>query len=432
MFVNYEKLAQIIACFLPNNLQEKVKAWGYQRKISQNLSYINKNKIKVLKKLKNKIKKEKLNVAFYVYDEAKWKCQSLYDLMQESNFFTPYILATKNSANENSTSFQPKETVQKVFDFFRNKNMQVILGYDIENEKFIPTKGVKPCPDIIIYQHPWFVETSQNAVRCSEFALTYYIPYFLPTSISQIEYYLRFHQYVENFYVLDESTKELYSNNMQNKGANLRVVGHPQLDYFYLNKDTFEDENYVIYAPHWSIDDKTDLKWGTFLWNCEFMLKFAQEHPEYNWVFKPHPNLKQILKLRHWSDEKIIEYWNEWKKVGIVHESGDYSDLFLKSKLMITDSGSFQTEYFMTQKPCVYLKSENGTSFNSTVQNIVDNYYTVENLTDLETVLKEVLINNNDYMKIQRLEVFENCKLKGNYAAKNIIDDILKTLEVEL
>ena len=220
---------------------------------------------------------------------------------------------------------------------------------------------------------------------------------------------------------------------MQIKGANLKVVGHPQLDYFYENKNNhFKEENYVIYAPHWSIDEQTDLKWGTFLWNYEFMLDFAKKHKEYKWIFKPHPNLKQILKLRHWDDDKITKYWNEWKNLGQLHESGDYLDLFMKSKLMITDSGSFQTEYFMCQKPCVYLKSKNGTPFNSTVENIINSYYKAENITELKNILYEVLIKNNDYMKNNRDERYKNYNLKENYAAKNIIDDILKTLEVEL
>ena len=431
MYLEYEKISKIFGSFLPSIFQKKIEKWGYNQKIKQNIAYINSNKERVLKVLRKKIQKEKLIVAFYVNDSAKWKCQSLYDLMDESEYFIPYIHVTKNSTDKANSSYQSLEEIQKTHDFFNDKGLRVLYNYDIENEKFIPTKNMNPQPDIVIYQNPWYIETLQGPVRNSEFALTYYIPYFLPTSISHIEYYLRFHQYIETFYVLDDEIKVYYSENMENKGVNLKTVGHPQLDYFYLNKEKkYEDKNYVIYAPHWSIDEQTELKWGTFSWSGEFMLEYAKNHPEYKWVFKPHPNLIQALKMKCWDEEKIKKYWNAWAEIGEVCSSGDYLDMFMESKLMITDCGSFQTEYFMTQKPCIYLKSEKGFPFNTTVKTIVENYYTVKNENELKIILEKVLENDNDFMKEQRLKAFEKLKLNKNYAAKNIIDDILSLLVV--
>ena len=88
------------------------------------------------------------------------------------------ILSSLSAGDEQSL-----EEVQKTYDFFNDKGLRVLYNYDIENEKFIPTKNMNPQPDIVIYQNPWYIETSQGPVRNSEFALTYYIPYFLPTSI---------------------------------------------------------------------------------------------------------------------------------------------------------------------------------------------------------------------------------------------------------
>ena len=430
MYVPYDKIAQIAALFLPAKYREKLRDFGVNLKVFFNVKYINKNKKYVLKKIRQKAKHQKLNVAFYVYDETKWKCQSLYDLLEKDEHFIPYIFVTKNAAPKENFNFQKPDELKKVFEFFKGQNMRVEYAYDFENDRHIPFEQMQPKPDIIIYQHPWYVETSQGPVVCSKFALTYYVPYFVATSVCQAEYYLRFHQYVQTHYILDDLIKDYYARNMTNKGSNLKAVGHPMLDYFYLNRNKhFDDKKYVIYAPHWSVDTSNALCWGTFLSNGKFMLEYAQKHPEINWVFKPHPCLKNyLIQQKYLTNNEAENYWDEWAKIGQVCETGNYLDMFMESKAMITDCGSFETEYFYTAKPLIYLKSEAGTPFNPSVQNIVENYYTVENNKELEAVLDKILIKKIDYMCEQRLSALKQHGYENNYAARNILNDILKTL----
>ena len=433
MYVPYDKIAQIAALFLPAKYRGKLRDFGVNLKVFFNVKYINKNKKGVLKHIRKKAKHQKLNVAFYVYDETKWKCQSLYELLEKDEHFIPYIFVTKNAAPKENFNFQKPDELKKVFEFFKGQNMRVEYAYDFENDGHIPFEQMQPKPDIIIYQHPWYVETSQGPVVCSKFALTYYVPYFVATSVSHIEYYLRFHQYVQTHYVLDDLIKDYYARNMTNKGVNLKAVGHPMLDYFYLNRDKhFEDKKFVIYAPHWSVDKDNNLCWGTFLSNGRFMLDYAQKYPEINWVFKPHPCLKNyLIQHKYMKNQDAENYWNEWNKVGQVCETGNYLDMFMESKAMITDCGSFETEYFYTAKPLIYLKSPDATPFNPSVQRIVDNYYKVCSITELENALDEVVVNGNDYLKEKRLSLLKTAGYQNNYAANNILTDIKNTLEIE-
>jgi hypothetical protein len=99
--------------------------------------------------------------------------------------------------------------------------MNVEYGYDISTrhnvgravslqdwDKFIPLEKFNP--DIIIYSHPWYVYKTQGPVMCSKYALTYYIPYFLPASEQWHEYGLRFHQYIYRHYVPTELVRDYY------------------------------------------------------------------------------------------------------------------------------------------------------------------------------------------------------------------------------
>ncbi|MCQ2754412.1 MAG: hypothetical protein MJ231_05110, partial [bacterium] len=93
------------------------------------MSYIKNNYPKVIKKLKNK---KNLKVVFYIYDETKWKCQSLYDLFEKESRFTPLVLVTRNAAkNPDNSSYQSVDDVKRCYDFFENKGMKVDPAYDI-------------------------------------------------------------------------------------------------------------------------------------------------------------------------------------------------------------------------------------------------------------------------------------------------------------
>lgn len=406
--------------FVPYNFLLKLNIFHdffYRKKIEQNCAYVAKNKKKIIKRLKNK---KVLKAAFYVYDSCKWKCQTIYDEMLRNQRFEPIVLVTKNSAkNVDNPSYQSEEEVLETFEFFKNKGMNVELAYDLKKNKHIPFK--KFAPDIIIYQHPWYVETSQGPVVCSKFALTAYVPYDIATTTLPIEYNLRFFQYVENYYVINEELKNFYAPLMDNKGVNLKAVGSPSLDVI---KDVKSDKNYVIYAPHWTINHENTIAYSTFKENGKFILDFAKKNSQFNWVFKPHPMLKKaILDNGFMTKEEVNSYYTEWENIGKACYDGDYFELFNNSQLMITDCCTFLTEYFATGKPLVRLVSQNSGEFNINLKNIIKYFYNVETLEELKFALNSLLIERNDSMKYEREKASQSYRTN---ATKNILNDILK------
>lgn len=421
MYIPYETIGILLSKLFKN---EKLKEFFYNKKISQNLRYIEKNKPKVLKKIGKKFENgEKINVVFYVYDSTKWKCQSVYDLMNKDGRFNIKILATKSGAiNKDNPTYQSSDDVIKTYKFFKDKGMSVEYAYDTKNEKFVPFKKFNP--DIIIYQHPWYVERSQGPVVCSEFAFTAYVPYYFPIEIEgidkKIDYYLRFHKYIERYYALDKVVENKLKSKMDNRGVNVIAAGYPNLDYC---KDTEQEGEFVIYAPHWTIGGLGD-QYGTFEWSGEFMLEYAKSRPDIKWVFKPHPLLyKALLDTKIMNGEEAEKYYNDWAEIGIKYESGDYLDWFKKSKMMITDSCSFLGEYFVTEKPLVLLMAETS-QFKSLNHPILRTYYCAKNLDELKKLLET--LPENDYMKETRLKALKESGLKEMNAAKNILNDIIE------
>lgn len=426
MYIPYEETGNFLYKILKN---ESLKNFFYEKKISQNLKFIADNKPKVIEKIQNKLKHgKKIKVVFYVYDETKWKCQTVYEIFENDDRFEVQIIVTKSAAqNTDNPTYQSKEDILKAYEFFKRKNLNTALAYDFENGRYVPFKTFNP--DIIIYQHPWYVERSQGPVVCSEFALTCYVPYYFPIEIEgsdkKIDYYLRFHKYVERYYALDKYVENKLKSKMDNHGENVVVSGLPNLDYFINNN---ESGDYVIYSPHWTVGG-LGLTYGTFEWNGKYMLEYAKSHPEIKWVFKPHSILKKALvDTKIMTEDEAKAYYNEWDKIGFKYEGGDYLELFAKSKMMITDSSSFLGEYFVTEKPLILLMSDTS-QFSSLKNPILKTYYCARNLDDLKHFLS--ILPEDDYMKEERLKTLDELGLKNNHSSEIIFSDILNMIGEE-
>ena len=94
---------------------------------------------------------------------------------------------------------------------------------------------------------------------------------------------------------------------------------------------------------------------------------------------------------------------------------------------MITDCGSFLTEYFVTENPVIHLISDKFTP-NQTVKEIDKTYYVAHNLDEFEKHFNDVILNKNDYKKQDRIKLLQKLNLKDNSSAKRIVDDILNNI----
>lgn len=426
------KLLTITYYMFPNkgiiNYKNKINNFLYQKKHNK----IKKNYLNKIEKIKKKLnKKEKIRVIFHVFDDARWKYQSLYELLDKQKNFEPIIVLSRLYVQkDNTTRIQSIEELEHTYNFFKNKGMNIELGYNTKTNTYIPLEKFKP--DYIFYQLPFYCHPQHQPEHCSKFALTAYIPYCTSLSLTETTNELEFRNCLFRYYLTDNYLKEYYSELMNNNGKNIRVTGHTQFDYYFINKDKFNDKDktYVIYTPHHSIEKNSPIKLSTFLETGFFMLQYAQKHPEINWVFRPHPLLKNVLKTIY-DDKTIEQYYNSWKEIGIYDTDGNYLDLFIKSKLLINDSG-FVYEYFPTKQPIIQLINPNAAIYDKTTEEIIQQAcYKVYNNDELEKYLDLILIKNQDPLKEKRLQLYKELNLENNYAAQNILNDIKTTLEFD-
>jgi hypothetical protein len=385
-------------------------------------------------RIRNRRAGTKIKVLFIVSEIAKWKEQSLYEAMARSEDFDPVVaISAYNGQSEGQVPNDMLEDVllaaERFFDRMGDRHVRAVK---IAEGRRVFSDLSEFNPDIVYYTEPWMErENHQTPEWVSRFALTCYSPYYVPNYSSLKEACkLPLHRFLWNYYCMSESEAKYFADAYR-PFKNFRTttsfagVGHPALDYFHLHKKC-TGSKIVIFAPHCTIAGGTPTwihHYGTFRWSGDFILEYAKSNPEIKWVFKPHPQLRYGIKRAGlMSDEEIDAYYSEWRRIGTVCEDSDYQELFLDSFAMITDCGSFLSEYGATERPIIHLiSSDNKYKPLSSLTGLYDTYYKVHNTNELITTLKMVIERREDPMRERRVEALKSTGMIGVNASEEII-----------
>ena len=129
------------------------------------------------------------------------------------------------------------------------------------------------------------------------------------------------------------------------------------------------------------------------------------------------------------SESEVNSYYEEWEEFAVCSYDSDYVELFDESSMLITDCGSFLTEYFITGKPIVHLIS--GYSIAepiSEIRNIFNTFYKVETENDLFRVLRFLVDEKEDPLLQARLNLMRELSFINKNSSKLIVSDLLYTL----
>lgn len=375
---------------------------------------------------------QKLKVGFFVSELAKWKGQSLYDLLDGSDRFEPVMLVYPMGVETGDIQSAQMKALADKIAFFSQKGMNVRSIWSIQEQKCIPADIGDI--DICFYQQPWDTPPAPIPHQIASRTLTFYFPYFVanynnPNEINQI-----FHFELFRHIMLNNEQIRIYGRKRSGLKycGKMVALGHPQLDL--LNpRNNHAKGQYVIYAPHFSFpveNVKRTLPISTFLDNGRMMLDFARNHPEIQWAFKPHPRLRRELVDTHtWTKEEVDAYYSAWEDIGAACYTSDYIELFSNSRALITDCASFLPEYSSTGKPLIHLIPERlPVPPNPAMEGLFGLFYQAPNKESLEKWLKLIVLEGCDPRKDERVRCLKNAGLLDSHAAENIMEYMDKLL----
>ena len=409
-----------------DRLQAQVK----ELQVFKQEQIIRRNYSKVLRKLRCECNDRKINIVFLSTSNSKFSYSSLYKEFEKNPKFNVKVLVSCID------EFKFREYQQKThinlmkedYEFYTSNGYNTEYAFDIENDEFISLKEFNP--DIIFYGEPWSIAKSQELNETSKYALACFCCYGTTIHNGSYEYEKPFYRSLFKYFIDNYYAQELLIEHDVDSDS-LPVFGSVKLDAYLLPVDESKvkwkssGKKRVIYAPHHSFYEGSILGYGTFGRNYLFFLEYAKNHPDIEFILKPHPCLKkEIVHNKFMTEEEMDNYFAQWESLDNVQicEQGDYFDMFRTSDLMITDSNSFLSEYLPTEKPLIHLISEDSVGHNEYGQKIIQGYYPARTNEETEQLLDEILYKNNDPLKDKRKEIIENDLVwERDGAAKGIV-----------
>ena len=436
----YYIFGSILSFFMPTkNDSQKIRQFFKeidQRKI---INLVQNRYNSVLEKIKSKYKKEKIKVIFLNETPAKWQYQSLYEELNQNDDFEVQVLVTIMSDRgklNNQDFMDSKNKAIDCYNFFKDNNMNVDFAYDFEKEAPIDLTVFNP--DIIFYEQPWGIYKKHNIEETSKFALTCYSSYGSAITNGKNEYGSLFFKLLYKYFIDNEFAKYILISHSALPDS-IVVSGHPKLDNYIrpLNKEqTYwktKDKKRIIIAPHFSFYKEAGMHSGTFNRNYKFFIEYAKLHQEYEFIFKPHPRLKEdIVKQKLMTQEECENYYNEWNILPNAQliERGNYIDMFRTSNLLITDCNSFLFEYLPTENPVIRVVNKDFIGHNPFGEKIINGYYSVRENNEIEYYIDKLLKEEKDQLKEYRQNLLKlGIQPKCGYAkfvVNHLIDCILE------
>lgn len=395
---------------------------------------IHKNYPRIIKKLQKEIAERKIRVAFLNCDSSKWAYQSIYEKFNSDSNFETFVLVTVNKLlkQKKYTYLDWKSVTRNNYNFFKEKGINVFYAYDFEKDKDINLKEFKP--DIVFYDEPLPRIKNQTVKEISKYALPLYCTYGSCISNGENEYPIFgkevFAYFVDNPYIKTKLLERGFKEN------NVIVAGQPKLDEYLkpINEQNIiwkTNKKRIIYAPHFSFFSSSTLRYGTFDWVYSFIYEYAKNHPEYEFIIKPHPVLKrQIVHQNLMSVSEMEQYFKNWAELenAQLMETGAYIDMFRTSDLLITDCNSFLYEYLPTLKPVIHLINAQSVGHNEFGQKIISGYYPANNLEELTDYIDSILCKNEDNLLSVREDILKNYIPKHEGGVSSFVLNFTKQL----
>lgn len=400
------------------------------------------------------MKKEKIVVGFIANYSSTWSGDELYKLLEASDRFEPYVFLIANQNIEDIELI--KKEYRENLNYFNKKGFRVKSTFDLESGRQYSWDEVGIMPEICIWLTSW-VELFKDQYYLLNYPLSVlhtYIPYGFMIAENKNKNFV-FQQYDKTIHNIAwknfwESSFSLELSEKYSFAGKLNGVytGVPKMDRLYNNETTNEsvwdellrknnklNSKKIIFAPHHSICDEGTVMFSTFQYNYRVMIDMAKKYEDETvWVFKPHPQLKyKAVKSGIFKDmDEWDKYINEWKslKNATVIEEGDYCDLFKDSDAMILDSISFLAEYLYSHKPLLFLRKD-GQYFNEFGEKLIEVHYGVNGNEEklIEEFIMDIVIKENDYMKLERERFFDQYldykKYNNKSAAECIFSELL-------
>lgn len=377
---------------------------------------------------------KKVKVVFTAWNVSMWKYHGIYELMAKHPRFDPIVVFCPSPGKDRKTRERDLEEMRNVFSM-RGYNIWEHIHWE---NGFDFGKDLKP--DLVFFTQPYFPARYWRGLK----TIFCYCHYGFTSCEAATWQHNNFMQNIAwKIFQPTKLTIEAAKKCAWVRDKNCVHSGYPTADEFFnaLHGNAVSPwkavtgiPKRIIWAPHFSISEKSIFRASNFLRLHQVMLDIAEEfRGRIQWAFKPHPFLFPTLcKTDYWGEEKTKAYFEKWKNLDCGQlEQGAYVELFSTSDAIIHDSGSFTIEYLYTQKPAMYLMIP-GEERKADIlgSEALECYYHGSEKEEIRHFIEDVVLGGNDPKKEERERFYNKYLLppNGQSVAQNILDEIERGL----
>ncbi|MCG9081339.1 hypothetical protein [Laribacter hongkongensis] len=348
-------------------------------------------------------RRRRIQVVFLVADTSLWDVyEPIFRRLQADTDFMPRVCAFQR------VDVTSDKNANEVQEFFDRRGVSVELaGFDGQ-----PCQPLDPNrADLVFYTLGSVAYPEVYRIEnVSHYARTCYLPYgFLLANESEYQFNQDFHHSAWTVFASTAREEGLYTQFSKRRRNNVIRATYPKLELLDRRRRHVprQQRPLIIWAPHWTIDQSyPKLNLGMFDRLAQPMLGLFAAHPEVDFVFKPHPNLLFALQSTGLMDEvAYAEYLEQLEALHnvTVWKHGGYTDLFLSSHALLTDSVSFLAEYLPTGNPLLFLDREDRIPLSDVGEQVISMHYKARDFDAVRAFVEDQVLGNQDPQREARL-----------------------------
>ena len=332
----------------------------------------------------------------------------LYKLLDQSEQFEPCVVIQSH---------------QGVYDYktldLRNYYSQ--RGFQICEPRYVHKESKKQPIILIYFQYILSDRGSRRIEDCIDIHLVknsikLFLSYGIPVDENPRLLHARlFNAYTDYQFVFSKDVIEQAESYKSDLAENFLVTGYLGCDSL-LDTSTKnnirnpQDNQKIIWAPHHSINPRSEFPFSTFTIYSHSLLEYFKNNiDQFDLMFKPHPYLRSTLyDYPNWGKKKTDDYFHELN-TRFRSSYGAYHDDFSWSDCIIMDSISFLAAYSTQCKPICFLMSPTNklSNFSKLGKRFLKGAYIATNFGDIKWFLDDVIIGKSDPLLETRLNIFD-------------------------
>ena len=363
-----------------------------------------------------------IRVAFIVQMAEIWDKEApIYEAMKKDPIFEADLIVIPPYNQE-------KKCVESIYDnsnFFLMNYTKCVRA--VSNNTWIKLKEMGY--DYVFLQRPYdhYLPLGFRSNDIVKFAKLCYVPYgFVGADVfdgmnTNKEFFRNvYFAFLESDYMSAKLLKK-FGTKRERRNHYIFSCGYPALaPYFYF--PTIEKFKTFTWTPRWSFDPV--IGGSNFLKYKDTFVSVVRKHPEYDFVFRPHPLMfGEILSQGLMSKDEVTDYIFLLASLGVKYDKDTpLEDSLKNTDVLITDFSTIIIQFYLTGRPIVYCES--CIEMNETYLDMKKGMYIVTDENDFIDVVDK-LSNNNDYLYKERLKII-NSGFSIHKNATNNIKEIIK------